>query len=274
MKLYLDPGHGGSDPGAVGNGLREKDITLDIALRIRNILVDEYDNIEIKMSRTGDTFPSLSQRTNEANSWKADFFLSIHCNAFNGSSRGYEDFIYSGLDDRSRSARIQDIMHEEIMKVNGLINRGQKKGNLHVLRESKMEAILTENGFIDNSSDANLMKQPSWREKVARGHVNGIVKAFNLPKKKGSSDGGRGTDSGSNTGTLFRVIAGSFQDLENAEERVARLRQSNIDAFVVEVQISGTTWYRVQAGAFSTRENADDRVKQIQGLGIDAFVMS
>ncbi|WP_428912537.1 SPOR domain-containing protein [Niallia sp. Krafla_26] len=117
------------------------------------------------------------------------------------------------------------------------------------------------------------MSQPSWREKVARGYVNGIVKAYNLPKKAGSSGGGRGADGGE-TGTLFRVIAGSFQDLENAEERVARLRENQIDSFVNEVQISGKTWYRVQLGAFSTRENADARVNQIQALGIDAFVMT
>src|SRR5699024_296080 len=74
MKLYLDPGHGGTDPGAQGNGIKEKDITLDIAKRIRAILTDEYDGIEVRMSRTDDSTKSLAERTNEANSWKADYF--------------------------------------------------------------------------------------------------------------------------------------------------------------------------------------------------------
>lgn len=97
MKLYLDPGHGGTDPGAQGNGIREKDIALDIAKKIKNILLAGYQNIEVRMSRENDMTKSLSQRTSEANSWGADFYLSIHCNAANGAARGYEDFIHNSL---------------------------------------------------------------------------------------------------------------------------------------------------------------------------------
>jgi N-acetylmuramoyl-L-alanine amidase len=78
MKLYLDPGHGGEDPGAQGNGLDEKDITLAIALKIRKIILADYENVEVKMSRTSDTAKSLAQRSSGANAWDADFFLSIH----------------------------------------------------------------------------------------------------------------------------------------------------------------------------------------------------
>ncbi|WP_084028994.1 N-acetylmuramoyl-L-alanine amidase family protein [Bacillus sp. J33] len=180
MKLYLDPGHGGSDPGAEGNGLSEKGIALDIALKIRSILTSKYKNIEVKMSRTDDTTKSLSDRTNEANAWGADFYLSIHCNSFNGSARGYEDYIHSSLSDNSVTAKYQDILHEEVIKFNQLQDRGKKKANYHVLRESAMPALLSENGFIDNAQDAELMKQSSWRQKVAQGHANGIAKAFNL----------------------------------------------------------------------------------------------
>ncbi len=74
-------------------------------------------------------------------------------------------------------------MHQEIMKVNGLLDRGQKKANFHVLRETKMSAILTENGFVDNNNDAVKLADPNWRDKVARGHVNGLAQAFNLTKK-------------------------------------------------------------------------------------------
>ncbi|MEV5114665.1 N-acetylmuramoyl-L-alanine amidase [Peribacillus frigoritolerans] len=106
MKFYLDPGHGGSDPGAQGYGLREKDITLDIALKIHTILINGYENVEVRMSRTSDSSKSLSQRTNEANSWGADYYLSIHCNAYNGSAHGYEDYINSGLNDTSVTKNI------------------------------------------------------------------------------------------------------------------------------------------------------------------------
>lgn len=264
MKLFLDPGHGGSDPGAVSNGLNEKDVNLDIALRIRSILVDQYENVEVLMSRTGDTTKSLNQRTNEANAWGADFYLSIHINA--GGGTGYEDYIYSGLSDSSRTAGYQDIIHAEVIKLNQLRDRGQKKANFHVLRETSMDALLSENGFIDNAQDAALMKQSSWRQNVALGHANGIALAFGLKRKPSPPPP---------SGTLYKVIAGSFRARENADERVAFLRSKGIESFVVTATISGETWYRVQAGAFSSRENAEARLTEVKQAGIqDAFITS
>lgn len=261
MKLYLDPGHGGSDPGAQGNGLKEKNINFDIARRIRNILTNEYKGVHVRMSRTDDNTKSLTQRTNEANSWGADYYLSIHCNSFNGSARGYEDFIHSSLSDSSQTARYQDTIHAEVIKVNQLQDRGQKKANFHVLRETIMSALLTENGFIDNAQDAELMKEASWRQSVARGHVNGLAKAFNLEKKD-------------DPGTLYKVIAGSFQSKENADNRVDYLQSKDIESFVMAVTISGEQWYRVQAGAFSDRENAEARLKEVRNAGInDAYIV-
>lgn len=261
MKLYLDPGHGGTDNGASGNGLLEKEINLDIALRIRNTLINSYNNVEVRMSRTSDITKSLQQRTDEANAWGADYFLSIHCNAFNGSARGYEDYIHSELSDSSLTARYQDILHTEITKLNQLTNRGQKKANFHVLRESNMPALLTENGFIDNAQDANLMKQASWRQAVAQGHVNGIAIAFNLSPKQDS-------------GALYKVIAGSFRTRDNAEERVNFLQSKGIDSFIGTVIISGVTWFRVQSGAFSSRANAEERLEQVRNAGItDAYIV-
>lgn len=183
MKLYLDPGHGGSDPGSQGNGLSEKDVVLEIAKRIRSILLNDYENVEVKMSRSSDVFKTLHERTKEANSWGADYYLSIHCNTANGSANGYEDYIYSGLSNFTTTAKYQDIMHAEIVKVNQLEDRGQKKANFHVLRESSMPSVLTENGYIDNGHDASLMKESSWLQKVAQGHVNGLKGIFNLKGK-------------------------------------------------------------------------------------------
>ena len=187
VKIYIDPGHGGTDPGAVGNGLREKDLTLQIATRIKDILAG-YKDVPTKMSRTGDTFPSLSARTNEANTWGADFFLSVHINA--GGGQGYEDFIYTTSNKETKT--YQDNIHTEIMKIIDMKDRGQKTGNLHVLRESKMPAILTENGFIDNDSDASQLKKSAFIEAVAQGHVRGIVKSINLKMKDNEVSGGNG----------------------------------------------------------------------------------
>ncbi|WP_085993886.1 N-acetylmuramoyl-L-alanine amidase [Oceanobacillus senegalensis] len=261
MKLYLDPGHGGKDPGAQGNSLQEKHVTLDIAKRIHSILSNEYEGIQIKMSRTSDTSKCLNKRTNEANSWGADYFVSIHCNAFNGKAKGYEDYIYSELSDSSLTSEYQNIMHEEITKLNQLSVRRKKKANFHVLRETKMAAFLSENGFIDNDNDANFMKQASWRQKVARGHVNGIARAFHLKKKDEI-----------NPITLYMVIVGSFDSKENADTRVSKLQEKGIKAFVEPIMISNKHWYRVQAGAFYYKENAEAQVDRLENAGFKAFI--
>ncbi|WML41298.1 N-acetylmuramoyl-L-alanine amidase [Neobacillus sp. OS1-2] len=271
MKLYVDPGHGGKDPGAQGNGLNEKELTLDIALKLRSILTNSYEDIEIKMSRMTDVSKSLQERTNEANSWGADYFLAIHINAAGGSAQGYEDYIYSGLSNTSTTAKYQEIIHSEVMKVNQLKDRGRKKANFHVLRESAMPAFLSENGFIDNSHDAALMKQDSWLQAVAQGHANGVAAAFNLKRKANNPP----EPTNPVAGTLYKVIAGSFQSRENANERVAFLGAKGINAFVNPTIISGKTWYRVQAGAYSNRENAEKQVAVLKQVGIaDAFLIA
>lgn len=178
VKIYLDSGHGGSDPGAVGNGLKEKYLTLQISTRIKEILSKEYQDVSIKMSRTGDTFPSLSDRTNQANACGGDFFLSIHINS--GGGTGFESFIYPSSGTPATS--YQSDIHSEVMKLVNYTDRGKKTANFHVLRKSTMPALLTENGFIDSSSDASKLKKASFIEALARGHVNGLVKAFALKK--------------------------------------------------------------------------------------------
>lgn len=264
MKLYLDPGHGGGEPGAQGNGMDEKNIVLDIALRIRNILTSDYEDVNVRMSRTGDEGVSLSQRTNEANAWGEDYFLSVHCNAFNGAASGYEDYIYSGLSDASQTAYYQDLMHAAIIDVNQLRNRGQKKANFHVLRESTMPALLTENGFIDNDGDAALLRTASWRQAVAQGHVNGLADAFNLQRKQEDD-----------SGDIYRIIAGSFKSRDNADERVDFLYARGVNSFVDAVTVDGENWYRVQAGAFRNRENAENHLQTVRNAGVpDAYIVS
>lgn len=182
MKLYLDAGHGGKDPGAVGNGLLEKDIALDLAKRIERLL-RSYPKAQVRMSRTKDQTKSLYARTKEANDWGSDIFLSIHCNAFNGKVRGYEDYIYNQLRANAVTRTYQDLLHKHIAPKTRTTNRGKKQANFHVLRETHMPAILTENGFIDHPEDAKLIKQPAWREQIAKAHVAGVVEIFKLKKK-------------------------------------------------------------------------------------------
>src|SRR5690625_3343707 len=187
VKIYIDAGHGGHDPGAVANGLREKDLTLKITKHVRDYLKNY--NCSVRMSRTNDKTLSLAQRTNDANRWGADFFLSIHINA--GGGTGYEDYIYNGLSNSSKTSKIRDAIHNEInnvLKKHGITNRGKKKANFHVLRESKMSAMLSENLFIDTAKDAKFLKDNAFLKDIGIAHAKGIVKAFNLKGGGGSTN--------------------------------------------------------------------------------------
>ena len=179
VKIFIDPGHGGQDSGTIGNGLKEKELTLEIATRIKNQLLSEYNNVTVKMSRTDDSYLTLTERTSSANAWGADYFLSIHINA--GGGEGYENYIYPGISGVTKA--YQSNIHSEVMKLVNFKDRGKKTANFHVLRESNMPALLTENGFIDNSRDATKLKSASFIDAIARGHVNGIAKSFALTKK-------------------------------------------------------------------------------------------
>jgi N-acetylmuramoyl-L-alanine amidase len=180
IKFFIDPGHGGIDWGAIGNGLKEKDLTLDISRKIQFYLL-MYKDVEVKLSRTKDMTLSLKQRTDMANKWGADFLYSIHINA--GGGHGYEDFIHNNLSNTSTTAKKRDIIHAEIAKVLEIENRGKKKENFHMLRESDMTAVLTESGFIDSKVDSAKLKSNAYLDKIAKGHVNGLVKAYNLKLK-------------------------------------------------------------------------------------------
>lgn len=178
-KVYIDPGHGGSEPGAVGNGLVEKDLTLDIALQTRDILQNGW-SVDVRMSRTGDDTVSLDARTSDANSWGAALFVSIHINA--GGGTGYEDFRYPTAGEET--ARIHGILHDHVLQgmrsVSSITDRGEKTANFHVLRETVMPAILTENLFIDTAADAGLLADPAFITATAQGHADGIAAALGL----------------------------------------------------------------------------------------------
>ncbi|WP_270577986.1 N-acetylmuramoyl-L-alanine amidase family protein [Caldibacillus thermoamylovorans] len=182
VKIFIDPGHGGSDPGAVANGLKEKDLTLAICKKIRDKLAN-YEGVQVKLSRESDTSLSLKQRTDMANAWGADYLISVHINA--GGGTGFESYTYNAsYNGKQETNRKRSILHAEIMRqLNGVRDRGMKEANLHMVRESRMESVLTENLFIDNVNDATLLKQDNFLDKIAQGHVNGLAVIFGLKQK-------------------------------------------------------------------------------------------
>ena len=153
IKVFIDAGHGGSDPGAVGNGLKEKDIVLSIATKLGALLNGR--GISIKYSRTTDTYLSLEERARLANAWGADLFVSIHANSATSSVRGTECYTHPTANTATKT--LSGNVSRAIANKFGISNRGHKEANFAVLRLSNMPSILVETAFISNSSDANLL---------------------------------------------------------------------------------------------------------------------
>lgn len=179
--IYLDAGHGGSDPGAIANGLREKDITLDLAKRVQKKL--EADGYKVIMTRTTDTFLQLKERSQKANKANADIFVSIHVNS--GGGTGIETWWNDNNEKAVESLKLASEIQNEVIKATNENDRGVKGrtpnlGDFHVTRVPKMASALIEVGFIDKKEDAEKLKLSSFKNKVAKGIVAGIKKYFNI----------------------------------------------------------------------------------------------
>lgn len=190
MIQVVDPGHGGKDSGTVGNGLREKDLTLDIAHRVSKKLEEKYQGVDAKMTRLTDKYVSLQGRCDFANRLKATAFLSIHINS--GGGTGFESFVMKGALPTS-AGLLQKNVHKfmsPILKKHGLKDRGQKvdtqsgPGRIHVLRATKMKACLVEIGFIDAKKDSKLLKSDAFLDEVAEALADAMAATEGLRLKK------------------------------------------------------------------------------------------
>lgn len=169
-KIFIDPGHGAHDPGAVGKRSKEKDNVLKVGLRLRSLL--EAAGHTVKMSRSTDVFISLADRAKMANDWGADYFISLHNNAATATATGFETFIFNGPVSAATS-KLQNAVHSAIAGSIGIVDRGKKRANYAVLRLSKMPAILIEYAFISNVNDESILIHEV--EKLAQLTAKGIV---------------------------------------------------------------------------------------------------
>lgn len=168
--VYIDPGHGGHDPGAVGSSSREKDVVLSISNKILKLIEADPD-LDVMATRQTDVFLSLTERTDLANQAGADVFLSIHANASpNPSAHGTETYVHPAATDK----RFGSIIHKHLVEATGLYNRGLKEANFSVLRTSKMPAALIEIGFISNPTEQKLLNDAGFQDKVAQAMYDAI----------------------------------------------------------------------------------------------------
>ncbi len=214
-RIVIDPGHGGHDTGTIGpTGLMEKDLCLDVALRLGKIIQQRLPGAEIIYTRSDDTFIPLEERTNIANQAKADLFISIHANSSHDhAARGVETYYLNlkgsaeamevaarenassdeGVHDledmvkkiaqnekvdesKEFAADIQDSLAKRIQKASRAEkNRGVRKAPFVVLIGADMPSILTEISFLSNPADEKLLKQPEYRQRVAEGLYQGVA---------------------------------------------------------------------------------------------------
>jgi len=213
-RIVIDPGHGGHDTGTIGpHGLMEKDLCLDVALRLGHLIEDKLPGAEVVYTRKDDTFIPLEQRTATANEVKADLFISIHANSsHNHAARGVETYylnfatsedsmevatrenalsqtsLHDLQDIIKKIARnekieeskelandIQDALTQRLQTVNqSQKNRGVKKAPFVVLIGANMPSVLSEISFISNPSDEKLLRKGDQRQRVADGLFHGI----------------------------------------------------------------------------------------------------
>lgn len=265
-KIMIDPGHGGHDPGAAANGLKEKDLVLTIAKKTKAILEKVY-GATVKLTRSTDIYIDLSQRARLANNWGADYFASIHINAAGGT--GFESFRYVELSASSGTGKQQKIVHDAIYrKIKGKAgDRGTKSKDLAVLRETKMPAVLTENLFIDRKEDAALLKQDSFLNLLAEGHAEGIAAAVGL-KKVSSSNKSKPTIKPSPKGVTMAVVKpnadGWLWVYNKANWSAKHKKVKPGEAFTIDktVTVNGSKMYKLKSGLYITAASKYVQVKQ------------
>lgn len=183
--IYLDPGHGGADPGALYKKIEEQEINLKIAQKLKQKL--EETGATVYLTRDGDYDLSvpyainrkrsdLSRRANIINRSNCDMYLSIHLNAETSSSWHGAEAYYDDI--HSENEKIAKIMQEEFQKNLGSKRNYKKTDTMYLHKRVKRPGVLLEVGFLSNPNDRYLLTQATYQDKVAFTIMNGIIRYF------------------------------------------------------------------------------------------------
>ena len=245
-KVFIDPGHGGYDNGAVQNGVLEDEINLQISQKIEAKL--KAKGVQVKMSRYDDTYLSLTQRSRMANNWGSDIFVSIHQNsATSSSANGIETYYYSSRQDsRELATEIQN----DLIKATNAVNRGVKTANYSVIQTARMSSNLVECGFISNPTEAKNLSSSSYQDKVAEGIVNGIMEYLQMNVILNNSNTNSGSSSSSSTTTQSGTVKvnGGLNVRSGAGTGYSVIGSLSNGSKVEIVETSGT-WYKIKYGS-------------------------
>lgn len=261
LKIYDDAGHGGADPGAVGNGVREADVALAVSLNVADHL--RRHGFEVKLSRTSNAGKSLQARTDEANKWGSDAFISIHCNASASPEANGFEIWHTIHETKSKGDELAKAIEKWMDILTPLANRGSKskasKKNpqddyYHVIRETRMPAVIVEIGFVSNPKDAAYLKSASGQAAIAEAIARGVVEWAGLKWQPA------GTSQKQDDGKKYRLLTGTFADRQEAVAAAEKLlRQFSWTVYVIE---SGDK-YRLKTGTFSSRQDAEAAAEKL-----------
>lgn len=177
VKIFVDAGHGGTDPGAIGNEVIEQAVNLNVANRLAELL--RRGGYEVKQYRTTATenvlpgkSADLTNRARTANEWGADYFISIHTNSsVNPAANGFEAYVYR-LGGVSQSLA-ESIVKSFVVRL-GSKDNGVRVANFAVLRQTRMPAALLELGYLSNPTEALNLNSPAWQNAAAEAIYQGI----------------------------------------------------------------------------------------------------
>lgn len=234
-KVFLSAGHGGSDPGAVGNGLRESSINLNILLACRDEL--KRNGFTVVCSRTTDANDPVQQEVAEANASGADIAVSFHTNA--GGGDGSETYYYTG-DNRGKKLAT---LCEKHTKAIGQNSRGIKSGNhLMFVNSTNMTAVLCECGFVDNRTDKAIIDTVAEQKKFGVAYAKAIMEFYGVtPKAKTPAKH-----------FLVRVTAKVLNVRKGAGTKYAiatTVRKGEVYTIVETKVVNGKKWGKLKSGA-------------------------
>ncbi len=286
ITIMIDPGHGGSDPGhlsANSKHLKEKELNLIIAKKFGAYLTENMSNVKILYTRTDDSFPSLDERVEKANSQKVDYFISIHCNASsNKSIHGTESHVHNMS--ATKSVKLANYFEKEFKNKAGRKSRGVKDSDdrehtLQVLKFTQMTSVLVECGFLTNVAEANYLNTKDGQDVIASALYRGLKTYLkeahpSINFTKGSSqktDNSTATKENTEKSGNYTVQIMSSKEWMDTEK--APFTQLTKAVNREQVAQSGYK-YRYTSGSFSTKEEAEKYKNEVRKKGFpDAMII-
>ena len=170
--IMLDAGHGGKDPGAGYGEVLEKDLTLELVKRTKELLKEA--GYRVRLTRADDGYVEIHDRAEYARRKKPDLFVSIHCNSLEeGDANGIETFYAQAKGEASQN--LAQSIQTNLIEATGARDRGAKTANYVVVKDTDMPAALVEVGFLSDAEERELLQQEEYQEKLAKGIVDGIL---------------------------------------------------------------------------------------------------